>query len=309
MPFDALSRINYVPDSPGSALDEIVRSILKKFEIDELVEKVSGDNEKLMETARKWRSEATELRGVVEDLQAERKTLQRSWTGPASKAFGLVANSFETALLGEADDMDTTAELLELAALECAEAERLMLDLVVELVQSVMATAATAAVLSLITAGASAALGAVIAGANVAHRATRGIRIAARLAERLSRLSRRMQVVKSRRETRIENIEELKDKTNRTEEETRRLKELKEQMKRSNTVIKKGAKPYVREAVKTGLDVDPVAPVKEAVLGDEDPEITEKREAYEKRPPTETFEERVGNPGSAPQRSVKEAFG
>lgn len=309
MPFDVLSRINYVPDSPGSTLDEIVRSILKKFEVDELVEKVSGDNEKLAETAQKWRDEATELRGVVEDLQAERKTLQRNWTGAASKAFGLVANSFELALLGEADDMDTTAELLELAALECAEAERLMLDLVVEIVQSIMATAATAAVLSLITAGASAVLGAVIAGANIAHRVTRGIRIAARLAERLSRLSRRMKVVKRRRELKLEEIDRLKEKNDRTSEETDKLKQLQKDMKKSDKELKKDFKPYVDGAVKTGLDVDPTAPIKEAVLGGEDPEITEKREEYEKRPQPETFEERVWNPSPAPQRSVKEAFG
>ncbi|MCK1799129.1 hypothetical protein MTQ01_24490 [Streptomyces sp. XM4193] len=295
---DALQRINYTPDSPGSFLDQIVRDVLKQFNVDDLLEKVSGDNEKLLAVAQKWRDEATALRGVVEDLQAERKTLQRSWTGPASTAFGVAANGFELALLGEADDMDTTAELLELAALECGEAERLMLDLVVELVQSIAVTAATSAILSLVTFGASAAIGAVISGANIAYRVARGVRITAQLAERLARLSRRMQARQKleKLKTAIDKIHEInkKKKSDRTAEEERLLK---------------GAKFVVGKATKTAIDAKPGKPIKEALLGDEDPVVAEKRQDYERSPGPRSFEDRVMSPEPAQKRSVEEVFG
>lgn len=304
---DALSKINYTPDSPGSTLDEIVRSVLKQFNIDELVEKVSGDNEKLAEVAQKWRDEAKALRGVVEDLQAERKTLQRGWIGPASKAFGLAANTFELALLGEADDMDTTAELLELAAMECEEAERLMLDLVVELVQSIMVTAATSAILSLITLGASAAIGAVISGANIAYRAARGVRIAAQLAERLARLSRRMRVRQRQLNLKFNKIKELKEKKKdgtATREEVTELKQHQKDIKNAKRI----AGYPIKKTLKEGLEVEVGRPIKEAA-GDEAPEITEKRNEYDNRPHQRTFEERIKNPKPAPQMSIEEAFG
>ncbi|MBU7597994.1 hypothetical protein JGS22_010325 [Streptomyces sp. P38-E01] len=302
---DALTRINYTPDSPGSVLDEIVRDVLKQFNVDELLEKVSGDNEKLLAVAQKWRDEATALRGVVEDLQAERKTLQRSWTGPASTAFGVAANGFELALLGEADDMDTTAELLELAALECGEAERLMLDLVVELVQSIAVTAATSAILSLVTFGASAAIGAVISGANIAYRVARGVRITAQLAERLARLSRRMQARRKLEglKGKFDKLDEIKKKkeVDRTTGEEQFLQKYKEMQKE----VKKG----VGKTVKRGLDVKPVGPIKEALLGDEDAAVSEVRDSYERRPEQQTFADRLENPTPVQKRSVEEAFG
>ncbi|MCZ9343409.1 WXG100 family type VII secretion target, partial [Streptomyces sp. TRM76130] len=97
-------------------MDQIVRGIIKQFGLEDDLEKVSGDNEKLAETAADYRQAARDLRGVVQDLQAERNTLLTQWNGDAADAFSKKSLAFEKALSGEADDMDTVATLLETAA-------------------------------------------------------------------------------------------------------------------------------------------------------------------------------------------------
>ncbi|GAA2244405.1 hypothetical protein GCM10010145_09050 [Streptomyces ruber] len=194
---DILSKLGINISGPFSdVLDEVVRAAIKQFGLEDDLEKVSGDNERLMEVAGKYREAARDLRGVVEDLQFERKQLNGSWSGAAAEAFHKDMSAFEEALEGEASDMDQIAELLETAAQACAEAEQLMIDLIVEIVQALVAAAATTAILSILTAGAAAAIGPLIAAAGVASRAMRAVRITARLADTLSDLARRMQAMR-----------------------------------------------------------------------------------------------------------------
>ncbi|MGG7573526.1 WXG100 family type VII secretion target [Streptomyces sirii] len=185
----ALDRINYTLDwsNPLAAtLDEIIKGVLKECGADDWFDWVTGDSEQLERTAQEWRAGARDLRGVVEDLLAERKAVQQAWQGEAAEKFGTTMTDFEQALLGEADDMDTVAELLEMAAAACAIAEEAMTELLVEIVEALMVTAATTAILSLLTAGAAAAIGPLAGAANVAYRAAKATRIAAKLADKLA---------------------------------------------------------------------------------------------------------------------------
>ncbi|MFE1172143.1 WXG100 family type VII secretion target [Streptomyces sp. NPDC058773] len=202
----ALERIGFDVDwsNPlAGALDSVIRGAIKDLGLDEYLEKVSGDNEKLIETAREWRAAARDMNGVVEDLLAERKTLQRSWTGEASEAFGGVMTEFEKALKAEAEDMITVAELLEMAAEACTEAENTMIELITEIVEALLVAAATAAIVAILTAGVGAAIGPLIGAAGATHRAMKAVRITAKLADKLKDLADRMRAVQKLRRARI----------------------------------------------------------------------------------------------------------
>ncbi|SCK57275.1 WXG100 family type VII secretion target [Streptomyces sp. WMMB 322] len=194
---DILSRLGISISGPFSdVLDEAVRGIIKQFGLEDDLEKVSGDNERLTQIAGDYREAARDLRGVVDDLKFERKRLSGHWAGEAADAFHKEASAFEEALHGEATDMDQIAELLESAVEACAEAEKLMIDLLVEIVQAALAAAATTAILSVLTAGAAAAIGPLIAAAGIAHKAMRAVKITAKLADTLADLAKRMQALK-----------------------------------------------------------------------------------------------------------------
>ncbi|MFG2195832.1 WXG100 family type VII secretion target [Streptomyces sp. NPDC048639] len=198
----ALSRINYVLDwsNPlAGVLDDAIKGVLEFVQADELLEMVSGDNELLLERAADWRSAARDLRSTVDDMVAERRILGDSWTGEAADALAKRMSGIEAALLGEADDMDTIAELLEAAAAECALAEELMMMLLVELVEAVLVYLTAGALLSVLTAGASAAISAAISGASVAMRVAKAARITAKLADKLSDLAKRIKAIKKAR--------------------------------------------------------------------------------------------------------------
>lgn len=194
---DILSRLGVEISGPfADTLDEIIRGIIKQFGLEDDLEKVSGDNEKLRDTAADYRQAARDLRGVVEDLEAERKTLLQRWDGQASEGFKRRSIAFEKALKGEATDMDTIAELLETAADACAEAEEAMVNLIIEIVEAAIAGAATTAILSLLTAGAAAAIGPLITAAGIATKALKAVKITAKFADTLSDLAKRLKAIK-----------------------------------------------------------------------------------------------------------------
>ncbi|SCK55960.1 WXG100 family type VII secretion target [Streptomyces sp. WMMB 322] len=194
---DILGKLGISISGPFSdTLDEAVRGIIKQFGLDDDLEKVSGDNERLRDVAGTYREAARDLRGVVEDLKFERKRLDNAWAGEAADAFHKEMSAFEKGLQGEAADMDQIAELLETAADACAEAEQLMIDLLVEIVQAALAAAATSAILSLVTAGAAAVIGPLIAAAGIAHKAAKAVKITAKLADTLADLAKRMQAMR-----------------------------------------------------------------------------------------------------------------
>lgn len=202
---DALDRVGFSVDwsNPlAGALDGTIRAAIKELGLDDYLEKVSGDNERLRTVAQEWRAAARDMQGVVEDLRAERRTLEASWTGEAAKAFGGQMAEFEQGLLGEAEDMITIAELLEMAAEACAVAEDAMVELIVEIVEALLVAAATAAIVALLTAGIGAAIGPLIAAAGTAHRMLKAVRITAKLADRLKDLADRLRALQKLRRLR-----------------------------------------------------------------------------------------------------------
>ncbi|GAA2508884.1 hypothetical protein GCM10010406_51690 [Streptomyces thermolineatus] len=310
---DVLSRVNFTLDwsNPlASVLDEVVRGIIKQFNLDGLLEQVSGDNEKLTEVAGDWRKAARDMRGVVDDLVTERRTLLRSWSGESAKAFSDEMEKTEKALQGEADDMDTVAECLELAAAECAMAEQMMIELIVEILEAVLVAAAATAVLSLLTAGAAAAIGPLVTAAGVAHRAMKAARITAKLADKLSDLAKRMQLLRKTAKLRTE-IRRLGSKG--PNGYRHGLKKILRGEGDATDLAKYLAYRQAKKAVKGGmkevLGVDPGGAVQSAVM-EEAPKVVEEKAEYEARPPSQSFKDRVdGNPAAFKHKSVQEVFG
>ncbi|GGX37866.1 WXG100 family type VII secretion target [Streptomyces chryseus] len=309
---DALSRINFALDwsNPlAGVLDEIIRGIMKQFNLDELLEQVSGDNELLAETAVQWRKAANDLRGVVEDLVAERRTLATQWEGEAFESFHKMMSEFEEALTGEAADMDTMAELLEMAAQECAAAEQLMLDLIVEIVEVAIAAAATTAILSLLTAGAAAAIGPLVAAAGIAHRAAKAVRITAKLADALADIAKRMQLLRKAAKLRSalrKGPKHFKGGLMRfvrgNDQGVRDPYDL--AMYAGYRVVKKGVKGVVKDVI----GADPAGAVQGRLLED-GPGVAEERYEYHQRPAPQRFDERTDVTPSGAARTVRDDFG
>lgn len=309
---DALSRINFTLDwsNPlAGVLDEIIRGIIKQFNLDELLEQVSGDNELLAETAIEWRKAANDLRGVVDDLVAERRPLASQWEGQAFEKFNGMMSEFEEALLGEASDMDTMAELLEMAAQECAAAEQLMLDLIVEIVEAALAAAATTAILSLLTAGAAAAIGPLIAAAGIAHKAAKAIKITAKLADALADLAKRMQLLRKAAKLRSA----LRKGPKHLKGGLMRYIRGNEHGKRDpyDLALFGGymiAKQGVKGVVKDVLGANPGSTIQDRLLEDS-PRVTEERHEYHQRPDPQRLSERTDTQPSHVGKTVREVFG
>jgi WXG100 family type VII secretion target len=304
---DALSRINYALDwsNPlAGVLDEIIRGILKQFNLDELREQVSGDNGRLTEVAGEWRRSARDMRGVVEDLIAERKALEAAWAGEASASFGTMMTEFEQALAAEADDMDTIAELLEMAATECAAAEEMMLDVIVEIVEAALAAAATTAILSLLTAGAAAAIGPLVAAAGIAHRAMKAVRITAKLADKLADLAKRMQALRKLAKLR----RALRKGPKHFKGGLRRFVSSRDPQDLAMYAAYRMAKKGVKGVVKDVMGVDPAGAVQDGLL-EAAPGVAEERAEYHRRPEPQSLEERTGQTPSQAGKTVREAFG
>ncbi|MEU8992940.1 WXG100 family type VII secretion target [Streptomyces sp. NPDC048558] len=314
---DALSRINFVLDwsNPlAGVLDEIIRGILEQFNLDELLEQVSGDNELLAETAIQWRKSANDLRGVVEDLVADRRTLATQWQGEAFGKFDGMMTEFEEALMGEAADMDTMAELLEMAAQECAAAEQLMLELIVEIVETALAAAATTAILSLLTAGAAAAIGPLIAAAGIAHKAAKAVKITAKLADALADIAKRMQLLRKMEKARDALRKGPKHFSGGLKRFIKKVDADGNPIAERNPndlamyvgykVVKKGVKGVVKDVI----GADPAGAVQESLLAD-GPGVAEERYEYHQRPDPQRLDERTDVTPSSVARTVRDDFG
>ncbi|WP_306323317.1 MULTISPECIES: WXG100 family type VII secretion target [unclassified Streptomyces] len=338
---DVLDRIGFSVDwsNPlADALDSTIRGAVKQLGLDDLIEKVSGDNELLAQTAAEWRSAARDMQGVVDDLEAERKTLVASWTGDASEAFSGKLAAFEEALRGEAEDMTTVAELLEMAAESCAEAEQVMLDLVVEIVEALLAAAATAAIVAVLTAGVGAAVGPLIGAAGTASRVMKAARITAKLAEKLKSLAEKMRALRKLRKLRVaaKRAWRHKDKNYKIVKNAVKFP-VKAALGAHLGGAAMDAAPLANDMLKDATGVDVGAKVSAAAegaertlhettgldyvrMGDhtwdvahqtpdgEEPK-TPQEQQYANRPEPESFRDRVGEQIPAQQRPVQDVFG
>lgn len=323
---DILSRLGVSISGPfADTLDEIIRGIINQFGLEDDLEKVSGDNEKLRETANDYRQAARDLRGVVDDLEAERKKLLQSWTGEAADGFRAKSLAFENALKGEAEDLDTVATLLETAAEACAEAEQLLIDLIIEIIEAALAAAATTAILSVLTAGAAAAIGPLITAAGIATKAMKAVKITAKLADKLSDLAKQLRAIK-RAEKLAKELKRLGGKGNDSYRKGMARYRGKLKDEHGNPLAASNDPKDLKEmaayvATKRGIKKGVVAPVIGAEVGGTVKEAyteyapsdlpgasAKEPTAYDQRPESRSFDQRMES-GTRNQQKIQEDFG
>jgi uncharacterized protein YukE len=321
---DILSRLGVSISGPFSeTLDEIIRGIIKQFGLEDDLEKVSGDNEALIETAAAYRQAARDLRGVVQDLEVERTTLLKQWSGEAADAFRAKSLAFERALDGEAEDMDTAATLLETAADACATAEQLMIDLITEIIETALAAAATTAILSLLTAGAAAAIGPLITAAGIAQKALKAVRITAGLADKLSDLAKGLKAIR-RAEKLATELKKLGAGKKKAEDAYRMgLARYRGKVDGVEAGNQSDLAQYVAyQATKRGIKKGIVTPVVGQGVGEPvqrayeeyapsgAPGATPKEAtAYGQRPESRSFDQRMSTAETTTQKDMRETFG
>ncbi|WP_425827500.1 hypothetical protein [Streptomyces fractus] len=245
--------------------------------------------------------------------------MAHSWQGGAQESFDAKLTAYEEALSGEADDMETVAVLLETAAEACATAEQLMIDLIMEILETVAAALVTSAILSLVTAGVAAAIGPVVATAGVATKVLRAVKITASLADKLTDIAKRLKAIR-RAEKLAQEMKRLgagKKVANSYRNGLKRFRAKDEDGNRLGTgadlteyAIYQGVKKGVKKGVVApALGNDVGEPIGQAMTEFSDEGTAQRHAEYDARPASQSFDERMHAAESASDRDVRSTFG
>lgn len=152
---------------------------------------VTGDDEQVHETARRWRAMSAAVSQVAHDQRAALARVGGEWEGAARRSFDDSVDEVVRDLREIAVRTGDVADLLDGAAVAVRRAEQVVRDLIRELVEWAAISLAVSAAGAIVTLGASAAAGAAAAAAKA------GI-VGARIATQLGRLAlelRRIQLL------------------------------------------------------------------------------------------------------------------
>lgn len=153
------------------------------------LDEVTGDPDRLRETAQAWRGAADRMESLARDeLDARRKVLG-AWEGDAATAFDQEMAELNACLGDIAGHFVCTAELLENSAEGAQQAQDLVEQIVRELIAWLIVTIIVALASAWITAGASVAVGAAAGATEAAFAGTRAAAVALRFAELLRKLA------------------------------------------------------------------------------------------------------------------------
>jgi len=153
------------------------------------LEQVTGDADALQAKAAEWGALAGRLRATVPGVEDLARAARRSWSGQAADAFGATMAEFTETVAGAAAACDGVTLLLRMSADLMAGARSLVVDLIRQVVEYMIATEAAAAASAALTMGASeaAALSAIIG--RVADGVERAIDVVDRAAVLLERIA------------------------------------------------------------------------------------------------------------------------
>jgi uncharacterized protein YukE len=169
----------------AAVLRPLVAPLLEKWEW------VTGDDEQVHETARRWRAMSEAVSQVAYDEQASVARVVGEWEGLAQQAFDEAVEEVVRDLKEVAVRTGDVADLLDEAAVAVRRAEQIVRDLIRELIEWAALSLAVSAAGAIVTLGASIAAGAAAAAARAG---IVGARIAAHLGHLATEL-RRIQLV------------------------------------------------------------------------------------------------------------------
>ncbi|WP_441245474.1 WXG100 family type VII secretion target [Kitasatospora sp. McL0602] len=179
-----------LPDKSGLTgwLDHNVEHALKASGLMHYLEKVTGDLDGLNAAAEEWQAQARAVQNVAEQLRAECGPLAQQWEGNASDAFGRHMGEVVEALDSTADGMYQTAQIISQAAQMCAVAEGMVIEIISEAIEALVASLAVEAVVTVLTLGLGAIAGAMLDAAEIAGFIARVARVSEELAQNLEKL-------------------------------------------------------------------------------------------------------------------------
>ena len=152
------------------------------------LDQVTGDHDALQAKAADWRGLAGRLRDTVPQVEQLARSAKATWTGRAADAFGATMDEFSETVTGAAAACDGVTMLLQTSAELMAGGQALLIDLIRQVVEYMVAAEAAAAASAVLTMGASegAALSAILG--RVAEGVEKAIEIVDRVAALLQRI-------------------------------------------------------------------------------------------------------------------------
>lgn len=179
-----------LPDKSGLTgwLDHNVEHALKASGIMHYLEKVTGNLDELNNAAEEWQAQAKAVQNIAEALRAECRPLAQQWEGSASDAFGRHMGEVVEALDSTADGMYQTAQIISQAAAMCALAEGMVIEIISEAIEALIASLAVEAVVAVLTLGIGLIVDAMVDAAEIAAFIARVARVSEELAQNLEKL-------------------------------------------------------------------------------------------------------------------------
>ncbi len=181
--FDLEAKLGGMGGEVAALMRPLLAPLVEKWEW------VTGDDEQVHETARRWRAMSRAVGEVARDQHACARLVTGEWEGSAHDAFDEAVLTLARELEEVADRTGEVAHLLDEAADAVRHAELVVADLIEELVEWAALSLAISAVGAIVTLGASAAAGAAAAAAKA------GV-VGARIAIQLGRLSADLQRIR-----------------------------------------------------------------------------------------------------------------
>lgn len=170
------AHLGVLGDQVAAVMRPLIAPLREKWEW------VTGDDEQVHETARRWRAMSQALTRVAQDEAAAAARVVGEWEGLAHDAFDEAVVQVVRDLDEVAERTSEVADLLDEAAVAVRDAERVVGELVRELIEWAAVSLVVSAAGAIVTLGASAAAGAAAAAAKA------GI-VGAKIATELSRLA------------------------------------------------------------------------------------------------------------------------
>ncbi|RPE35297.1 uncharacterized protein YukE [Kitasatospora cineracea] len=249
----------------GGALDQAVEWALEESGLLDMLEKVTGNLAELNAATMEWQAQAGAVRSVAAELRSGVAPVAQSWQGSASDAFGGHMGNVADALDQTAEEMMQTAQIINSAAQECAMAEGLVIEIITEAIEALIASLAAEAVLSLVTFGAAAVVGALIDEAEIGVFVGRVAQVSTKLAKALEELLKALQemgkAVKATRK--LGDVAKVMEKMKKVETAFNDVRKLEEGTSKAAKIAQKidqkvteKAGDWAQDKIKEGLGID-----------------------------------------------------
>jgi len=187
---------NPVADGLDAGLDSAVKWALDSSGLMGMLEEVTGNLSGLTAAAHEWQAQAKAMRAVSTALREGGGPLAGEWEGAASNAFGRHMGQVVEAIDGTAKDMDEIAQIISQAAAACQLAENMIIEIIREAIEALIASLAAMVVVDILTVGLATVADALVADAEIARFIERVEKVSVDLAAKLKELMEKVRELK-----------------------------------------------------------------------------------------------------------------